>query len=505
MCTKFLDDETEKVDKYISGIPDNMHGRFMSVRPKTLDDAIELANDLMDQKLCTYAERHNDNKRKADDSSRNNQQPHKKQNIARAYTAGPGSCYECGDTEHIKKNCKKLKNCENGNGNGVAQGRDYALGGRDASPDSNIIMENHYDVELADGKIVGVNTIIHGCTLNFMNHPFNIDLMLVPFSIFDVIIGMDWLTKYYGVIICEEKIVRVPFRREMLIFQGNGNNQREESRLNIISCTKAQEYLSKGCDVFLAHITTKEAKDKSKGKRLEDVPIFRDFLEVFPKYLPGIPPARQVEFQIDFVPGAAPVAWAPYRSLPWGASVLFVKKKDGSFRMCIDYREQNKLTVKNRYPLPRIDDLFDQLQGSSVYSKIDSQSGYHQMRVREEDVPKTNKEEHEEHLKLILELLKKEELYTKFSKCEFWIPKVQFLGHVIDSKGIYVDPVKIESIKDWASPKNLTKIRQFLGLAGYYRRFIEGFSKIAKSMTKLIQKNVKFDWGEKEEAVFQLI
>ncbi|GJS32255.1 putative reverse transcriptase domain-containing protein [Tanacetum coccineum] len=264
--------------------------------------------------------------------------------------------------------------------------------------------------------------------------------------------------------------------------------------------------------------------------------------EVFPEDLPGLPPTRQVEFQIDLVPGAAPVARAPYRlapsemkelseqlkelsdkgfirpsSSPWGAPVLFVKKKDGSFRMCIDYRELNKLTVKNRYPLPRIDDLFDQLQGSSVYSKIDLRSGYHQLRVREEDIPKTafrtryghyefqSKQEHEEHLKIILELLKKEELYAKFSKCEFWIPKVQFLGHVIDSEGIHVDPAKIESIKDWTSPKSPTEIHQFLGLAGYYRRFIEGFSKIAKPMTKLTQKKVKFEWGDKQEAAFQLL
>ncbi|GJX46987.1 putative reverse transcriptase domain-containing protein [Tanacetum coccineum] len=213
--------------------------------------------------------------------------------------------------------------------------------------------------------------------------------------------------------------------------------------------------------------------------------------------------------------------------------------------------------VKDRYLL-RIDDLFDQLQGSSVYSKIDLRSGYHQLRVREEDIPKTafrtryghyefqvmpfgltnapavfmdlmnrvckpyldkfvivfiddiliyskNKQEHEEHLKQILELLKKEELYAKFSKCEFWIPKVQFLGHVIDSEGIHVDPAKIESIKDWTSPKSPTEIRQFLGLAGYYRRFIEGFSKIAKPMTKLTQKKVKFEWGDKQEAAFQLL
>ncbi|GKE61904.1 retrotransposon protein, putative, ty3-gypsy subclass [Tanacetum coccineum] len=168
-------------------------------------------------------------------------------------------------------------------------------------------------------------------------------------------------------------------------------------------------------------------------------------------------------------------------SSPWGAPVLFVKKKYESFRMCIDYRELNKLTVKNRYPLPRIDDLFDQLQRSSVYSKIDLRSAYHQLRVREEDIPNTA-------------------FRTRYGHYKF-----QFLGHVIDSKGIHVDPAMIESIKDWASPKTPTEICQFLGLAGYYRRFIEGFSKIAKSMTKLTQKNVKFDWEEKEEAAFQLI
>ncbi|GJZ75284.1 putative reverse transcriptase domain-containing protein [Tanacetum coccineum] len=198
------------------------------------------------------------------------------------------------------------------------------------------------------------------------------------------------------------------------------------------------------------------------------------------------------------------------------------------------------------------------MQGSSVYSKINLRSGYHQLRVRDEDIPKTafrtryghyefqvmpfgltnaptvfmdlmnrvckpyldkfvivfiddiliyskSKEEHAEHLKLILELLKKEELYAKFSKCDFWLSRVQFLGHVIDSEGIHVDPAKIESIKDWASPKTPTEIRQFLGLAGYYRRFIKGFSKIAKPMTKLTQKNVKFDWSEKAEAAFQLL
>nr|GEV34085.1 putative reverse transcriptase domain-containing protein [Tanacetum cinerariifolium] len=383
-CTKFLADETESIDKYICGLPDNIHENVMSARPKTLDDAIKQCAP-----KCGNCKRYGHTTSDCRVKTNNNTNKNQKE----------GACYECGNTGHIKKNCLKLKSRRNVNGDGVAQGRAYALGGRDASPDSNVItgtfllnnryalilfdtgadrsfvsttfsaliditpttLENHYDVELADGKIIGVNTIIRGCTLNFMNHPFNINLMLVPLG--------------------------VPFGREMLIFQGNKNNQREESRLKIISCTKVQMYLLNGCDVFLSHITTKEAKDKSAGKRLEDVPIVKDSPQVFPEDLLGIPLARKVEFQIDLVPGAAPIARGPYRLAPsemkelveqlqellnkgfirpsssaWGASVLFVKKKDKSFRMCIDYRKLNKLTVKNRYPLPKIDDLFDQLK-----------------------------------------------------------------------------------------------------------------------------------------------
>ncbi|GJR53803.1 putative reverse transcriptase domain-containing protein [Tanacetum coccineum] len=266
--------------------------------------------------------------------------------------------------------------------------------------------------------------------------------MPIELGSFNVIIGMDWLTKYHAIIVCDEKIVRVPFGNEILIFRGDGSKNRHESRLNIISCTKTQKSLLKECDVFLSHVTTKKAEDKSEEKRLEDVPIVRDFLEVFLEDLLGIPPTRQVEFQIDLIPGAAPVARAPYRlassemkelsdqlqelsdkgfirpsSSPWGALVLFVKKKDRSFQMYIDYQELNKLM---------------------------------------------SKQEHEKHLKLILELIKKEELYAKFSKWEFWIPKVQFLGHVIDSQGIHVDLAKIDSIKYWESPKTSTEIRQFL-------------------------------------------
>ncbi|GKA29722.1 putative reverse transcriptase domain-containing protein [Tanacetum coccineum] len=486
------------------------------------EDEIEFATELVDQKIRTLAERQAKNKRKFEDTSRNNQnqqQPFKRHNVARAYTAGHGekksyggskpmclkcnyhhdgqcatkctnckrtghltrdcrspaatannnqraqwenqrvfTCFECGAQGHFKSNCPKLKNKNQGNqaGNGYDVARSYGVGTTGTNPNSNVVTDHGYDVELADGRIIWVNTLIRSCTLNFLNHPFNIDLMPVAMGSLDVIIGMDWLSKYHVVIICDEKIV--PFGNETLI----------------------------------------KAEDKSEEKRLEDVPIFQDFPEVFL----GIPPTRQVEFQIDLVPGAAPIARVPYR-------LALSKMKELSDQL-------QELSHKG-FIRPR----------SSVYSKIDLRSGYHQLRVCEEDIPKTafrtryghyefqvmpfgltnapavfmdlmnrvckpyldkfvivfiddipiyskTKQEHEEHLKLILELLKKEELYAKFSKCEFWIPKVWFLSHVIDSKGIHVDPTKIKSIKDWTSPKSPTG-------------------------------KVKFDWGDKQEPAFQLL
>ncbi|KAI3813853.1 hypothetical protein L1987_18588 [Smallanthus sonchifolius] len=308
-----------------------------------------------------------------------------------------------------------------------------------------------------------------------------------------------------------------------------------------------------------------------------------DVVNVFPEDLFGLPPVRQVEFRIDLVPGANPVAKAPYHLAPsemqelasqlqelsdkgfirpshspWGALVLFVKKKDGSFQMCIDYCELNKLTIKNRYPLPRIDDLFDQLQGSTYFSKIDLRSGYHQLRVQEEDIPKTafrtryghyefmvmpfgltiapavfmylmkrvckpyldksvivfiddiliyskTKSDHEQHLKLVLELLRKEQLFAKFSKCEFWLKEVQFLGHIVNEKGIHVVPAKIKAVKNWSTPKTPTEVRSFLGLVGYYRRFISNFSKIDVPLTALTHKGKHYEWGPKQEEAFQLL
>nr|GEZ11843.1 putative reverse transcriptase domain-containing protein [Tanacetum cinerariifolium] len=262
---------------------------------------------------------------------------------------------------------------------------------------------------------------------------------------------------------------------------------------------------------------------KSDEKRLEDIPVVKEFSDIFPEDLPSLPPVRQVEFQINLIPEAAPIARTLYRlaplemqelsnqlqeltdrvfirpsTSPWGAPILFVKKKDGSFRMCIDYRELNKVTIKNHYPLPRIDDLFDQLQRSSVYSKIDLRPGYHQLRVWDEDIPKTAFRTRYEHYEFQVMLFGLTNAYTVFMDLMNRIRIVQFIGHVIDSQGIHVDPAKIEAVKNWTSSTTPTEVRQVLGLAGYYRRFIEGFSKIAKPLTKLNQKNKNYIWGEEQ-------
>ncbi|GJV93931.1 putative reverse transcriptase domain-containing protein [Tanacetum coccineum] len=412
-------------------------------------------------------------------------------------------CYECGRPGHFRKDCPKMRNQNRGNqtrnkngnktgnqtGGNETTARAYAIGGGGTNPDSNVVTEFQKQVIFLE-------------------------------------LHMDWLAKYHALIVCDEKVVRVPYGNEVLIIRGDSCDS--GSKLNIISCTKTQKYIEKGCQVYLAQVTTKKAEDKSEERRLEDVSIVREFPEVFPEDLPGLPPARQVKFQIDLVPGCI---YKPSSS-PWVEHpVLFVKKKEWFFSMCIDIVNMNKLTMKEPIdPLPRIEDTsktafrllwsLTSFKINAFWSLTNAPAVFMDLMNRVckpyldrfvivfiDDILiySKSRKEHEGHLKLILNLLKKEELYAKFSKCEFWLSKVQFLGHVIDSEGIHVDPAKIEAIKDWASPKTPTEIRQFLGLAGYYRRFIEGFSKIARPMTKLTQKSVKFEWGEKAEAAFQLL
>ncbi|GJW35201.1 putative reverse transcriptase domain-containing protein [Tanacetum coccineum] len=274
---------------------------------------------------------------------------------------------------------------------------------------------------MADGNLVSINTVIHA-TLTLLNQPFEIDLMLIKLGSFDVVIGMDWLSKYHARIICDEKVIHIPINGETLIIQ--------------------------------AQVMEK----KSDKKILEDIPVVREFPKVFLEDLHGLPPRLPNQGFIR-----------PSTS-PWGAPVLFVKKKDGSFRMCIDYRELNKLTIKNRYPLPRIDDLFDQLLGSSVYSKIDLRSGYHQLRVRDEDIPKTAFRTRYEHYEFQVMPFGLTNAPAVFMDLMNRIHIMQFLGHLIDSQGLHVDPAKIEA-----------------------------------SLTELTQKNKKYIWGEDQEIAFQLL
>ncbi|GJQ91318.1 reverse transcriptase domain-containing protein [Tanacetum coccineum] len=494
LCPTMVPNSEKLMEVFIGGLPKSIEENVIASNPQTLEEAITITQRLMDQN-----NRNNNNNNRNND---NQQQQNKRQETVRAYAAaltensrnyrnkGPTTrtnlqpvsvtCHACGEKGHYRNQCPKTNNS--------AHGRAYLLRDKNAHQDLNVVtgtlllnqhlarvlfdsgadksfisislasmlnilpitLDTTYDIEMADENLVGTNIVIQGCTLILLNQPFEIDLMPIKLGSFDVVISMDWLSKYHARIICDEKVVHIPIDGETLIIQGD----RSKTRLSLISCIKTERYISRGYQVFVAQVMEK----KSDEKQLEDIPVVKEFSKVFPEDLPGLPQVRQVEL----IPGAEPVARAPYllapsemqelsyqlqeladlgfirpSTSPWGAPVLFVKKKDGSFRTC-----------------------------SSVYSKIDLRSGYHQLRVRDEDIPKTS---------------------------------------FRTSQGIHVDPAKIEAVKNWESPTTLTEVRQFLGLAGYYQRFIKDFSKIAKSLTELTQKNKNYIWGEDQESTFQLL
>ncbi|GJR50288.1 putative reverse transcriptase domain-containing protein [Tanacetum coccineum] len=398
---------------------DMIHGKVMASKPKTMQDAIEFATELMDKKINTLVECQVENK--TPKNSQNQQQPNKRQNTGKAYTLGHrekkhygGSkplcskcnyhhdgpcapkCHECNRVGHLARDCRSSTNANTTNnqrGTGASQKAIcYEYGN-----------QGHYKRDCPERKN--------------QNHENQIGEL----GNFNAIVGMDWLVKYHAVIVYAKKIVRIPWGSKTLIDTG----------------------------------------DKLKKKRLEDVPIIQDFPKVFPKDLSGLPSTRKVEFQIDLVPGAAPVARAPYRLEP-------AEMKELS-KQLLAIRLSPALSTGRRYSENGIQD--------SIWSlRVPSYAIWFDERIND--------------------------IHGSHEPC---IPKVQFLSHVIDSKVIHVDPAKIQSIKDWASPKTPTKIRQFLGLARYYRRFIEGFSKITKPMTKLTQKKVKLVWGDKQEAALQLL
>ena len=435
-------------------------------------------------------------------------------------------------------------------------------------------LEGRMRVSLPAGDPLFSDRVFRDSKVLIGGQEFPADLIALDIRDFDVVLGMYWLSRHRSTLYCYQKEVKL-HRPEKLEVKFRGI--RRELSSSTIFALAAQKMLHKGCQGYLAYVV----ETGKEGTLVDEIPVVRQFPDVFPYDIVGLPPDREVEFTIDLIPGTEPISIPPYRMSPaelrelkvrleellskgfirlsispWGAPVLFVKKKDGSLRLCIDYRQLNRVTIRNQHPLPRIDELFNQLQGSRVYSKIDLRSGYHQLRVQESDVPKTafkthyrhyeflvipfgltnapatfmdlmnrvfqsymdrfvivfiddilvysgSSEEHSEHLRIVLYTLRERQLYAKLSKCHFWLDRVAFLGHVISIEGVSVDPQKIEAVVNWKPPKNVFEVRSFLGLAGYYRKFVEGFFMIAAPLTNLTRKDVKYDWVDSCQQSFE--
>ncbi|KAL0381937.1 UNVERIFIED_CONTAM: Retrovirus-related Pol polyprotein from transposon [Sesamum latifolium] len=393
-------------------------------------------------------------------------------------------------------------------------------------------------VSMPAGGVILANRVVRSCPVVVEGDTLYADLVVINLREFDVILGMDWLASNHAVMDCQTKEVAVEINGQMKTVIV------EKIKVipnYLISAVTAFNLIKQRCEAYLAsvHDTTKV----SPG--VLEVPVVREFPDVFPEELPGLPPHREVDFEIETIPGAAPISIAPYRMAP---SELKELKKQ--LEELLDKGQLNRITIKNKYPLPRIDDLLDQLKGATVFSKIDLRSGYWQLRIEEGSISKTafrtryghcefvvmpfgltnapaafmslmNKtlqpfldqfvivfiddiliysrspEEHEQHLRTVLQILREKQLYAKFSKCEFWMEEISFLGHVVLKEGVQPDPAKVKAILEWEPPKNVSEVRSFLGLTGYYRRFVKDFSVVAKPLINLLKKNTPFNWNDR--------
>ncbi|XP_058185964.1 uncharacterized protein LOC131303212 [Rhododendron vialii] len=451
----------------------------------------------------------------------------------------------------------------------TTQGRAFAITSTILPPPPPVTSQTP-ETSVVRGGRLPLDRICRGCELIIRDRHFSFDFIMLNMSGFDLILGMDWLSTFHATIDC--------FKRWVCIYPPGGScfeffgERREPIEPDLCESQERESMYA---------LLSSLALDEDVSMRGELPFVVCNFSDVFPKELPSLPPEREIEFTIDLLPGIALISVPPYHfapaelrelkvqlqeleslgfirssTSPWGAPALFARKKDGSLRLCIDYRKLNRVTIKNKYPMPRIDDLFDQLRDATCFSKIDLRSGYHQLRVRREDIPKTafctryghyefvvmpfgltnapatfmdlmnrifrayldrfvvvfvddiliyspSEEEHQTHLSIVLELLREHRLYAKLSKCEFWLSEVKFLGHVVSKDGVSVDPGKIESVMNWKRPKNVFEIRSFLGLAGYYRRFVLDFSRLAAPLTKLTHKGTRFVWSDACEMAFQ--
>nr|GEU48244.1 hypothetical protein [Tanacetum cinerariifolium] len=536
-------------------------GNVITAEPIQLQDAIRIANNLMDQKLKGY-DRSAKNKRRLESNQRDNhgQQPVFKwqnirsQNVARAYTTGNNEkkdyvgslpycnkckmhhtgpcivrCGNCKRVGHMTKDCKNHGNkTENQTRGNEATAGAYTIGGGGANPDSNVVtgtfllnncyasmlfdlgadrsfmsstfsalldvapstLDTSYAVEHADGRISKTNVVLRGCTLGLLGHPFDIDLMPVELGSFNIIISMDWLAKYHALIVCDEKAVRIPYGDEVLIIQGDDCDDGSKSKLSIISCTKAQKYIEKGCQVYLAQVTSKKTEDKTKEKRLEDVPIVREFSEVFPKDFPRLPPARQVEFQIDLVLGAAPIARAPYRLAPTELQEISTQLQELSNRGFIRPSSSPGelwFRLSNNYGTFRIVREEDILK--TVFR---TRYGYYEFQVMSFGLTNApavfmdlmNRVCKSYLDRFVIVFIDDILIYSKSRK------KHQGNLKLILRECIHVDPAKIESIKDWASPKTPTEIRQFLegseNFVVYYDASHKGLGEVLMQKEKVI-------------------